>query len=162
MAPPKGFIPWNKGIKGIHLSPATEFKKGIRVSPKTEFKKGNKPLHPIKKGQRISKGTEFKKGQKAWNKNKKHLADERHPQWKGDKVKYGALHTWVHRKLGKAKSCNRVGCKYPRTNAAKQLLRKPKTFQWANISHRYKRELSDWIQLCASCHARYDRGLIEL
>ena len=24
----KGHIPWNKGIKGIHLSPVTEFKKG--------------------------------------------------------------------------------------------------------------------------------------
>ena len=24
----KGHIPWNKGQKGIHLSPATEFKKG--------------------------------------------------------------------------------------------------------------------------------------
>lgn len=24
----KGQIPWNKGIKGIHVSPATEFKKG--------------------------------------------------------------------------------------------------------------------------------------
>lgn len=25
---PKGHIPWNKGLKGIHLSPATEFKNG--------------------------------------------------------------------------------------------------------------------------------------
>ncbi len=24
----KGHIPWNKGIKGLHLSPSTEFKKG--------------------------------------------------------------------------------------------------------------------------------------
>ena len=24
----KGIVPWNKGVKGIHLSPATEFKKG--------------------------------------------------------------------------------------------------------------------------------------
>lgn len=26
----KGLIPWNKGIKGIRMSPATEFKKGQR------------------------------------------------------------------------------------------------------------------------------------
>ena len=32
----KGQIPWNKGLKGIHLSPASEFKKGkkpTKVSP---------------------------------------------------------------------------------------------------------------------------------
>lgn len=34
----KGNSPWNKGKKGIHLS------------PKTEFKKGHKPLAPFKKG----------------------------------------------------------------------------------------------------------------
>lgn len=162
MAPPKGFIPWNKGLKGIHLSPSTEFKKGQRPSPETEFKKGHKPVKPIKKGQRISIKTEFKKGHKTWNKNKRHLGDSSHPQWKGDKVGYNALHSWIHRKLGKAKKCERVGCKYPRTNAAKHVLRQPRTFQWANISHNYKRELSDWVQLCPSCHARYDRGLIEL
>ena len=27
---PKGNIPWNKGKKGIHLSPASEFKKGCK------------------------------------------------------------------------------------------------------------------------------------
>ena len=162
MAPPIGFIPWNKGLRGIHLSSMTEFKKGIRHSPKTEFRKGQKPQRPFKKGQRISIKTEFKKGEKPWNKNKPHMGDEKHPQWKGDKVQYGALHSWIHRKLGKAKRCQRNGCKYPRTNAAKKVLRRPKIFQWANISHKYKRELSDWIQLCPSCHARYDKGLIEL
>ena len=27
---PKGNVPWNKGKKGIHLSPASEFKKGCK------------------------------------------------------------------------------------------------------------------------------------
>lgn len=26
----KGFTPWNKGLKGIHLSPKSEFKKGMK------------------------------------------------------------------------------------------------------------------------------------
>lgn len=30
MAHPKGHIPWNKGLKGIHLSPNSEFKKGCK------------------------------------------------------------------------------------------------------------------------------------
>lgn len=31
---------WNKGLKGIHLSPKTEIKKGQHLSAKTELKKG--------------------------------------------------------------------------------------------------------------------------
>jgi len=41
---------WNKGLKGIHLNPKTEFKKGQHPSPSTEFKKGQKPIHGFKKG----------------------------------------------------------------------------------------------------------------
>jgi hypothetical protein len=37
----KGGIPWNKGLKGIHLSPKTEIKKGQHLSKKTEIKKGD-------------------------------------------------------------------------------------------------------------------------
>lgn len=38
----KGFKPWNKELKGIHLHKETEFKKGEHCSPETEFKKGQK------------------------------------------------------------------------------------------------------------------------
>ena len=72
MAPPKGFIPWNKGLKGIHLSPATEIKKGQHLSPKTQFKKGHKPKKPIKKGERRGIKTEFRDGHKSWNKGKQY------------------------------------------------------------------------------------------
>lgn len=27
---------------------------------------------------------------------------------------------------------------------------------WANKSHKYKRELTDWISLCVKCHKKYD------
>lgn len=42
----KGHIPWNKGVKGIHLSPETEFKKGNL--PKINYRKGEN--HPHWKG----------------------------------------------------------------------------------------------------------------
>ena len=51
---------WNKGLSGIHLSPASEFKKGsepwnkntkgIHLSPKSEFKKGQDALVKYKIG----------------------------------------------------------------------------------------------------------------
>lgn len=36
----KGMVPWNKGIKGIHLSPETEFKKGQFAGEKNASWKG--------------------------------------------------------------------------------------------------------------------------
>lgn len=66
--------------------------------------------------------------------------------WKGDKVKYRALHSWVTRKLGRPKKCEHCG-----TIEAKR-------YEWANRSHKYKRELTDWIRLCSRCHQRYDKS----
>lgn len=69
---------------------------------------------------------------------------EDHAKWKGDGVKYRALHEWIERWKGKPKECsvcgeikNRVG--------------------WANIDHRYRRVLDDYIRMCPNCHAQYDR-----
>jgi len=28
--------------------------------------------------------------------------------------------------------------------------------QWANKDHKYKRDISDWMRLCAKCHTHYD------
>ena len=105
------------------------YKKGDHPSKETEFKKGNSPLHPIKRGQRISPATEF---------NSYNSKEEKNYKWKGDGVGYGALHGWVHRRLGKAKDCKRC-------------FGESKRYIWHNISGEYKRDLSDWIQLCKLC-----------
>jgi hypothetical protein len=68
----KGQIPWNKDLKGIHLSPETEFKKGYngwlgrKHKPESILKISLK-----KKGFHGSPETEFKKGLVPWNKGKK-------------------------------------------------------------------------------------------
>lgn len=51
----KGRKVWNKGLKGIHCS------------PKSEFKKGNIPWNRDLKGIHLSPKTQFKKGMKPWN-----------------------------------------------------------------------------------------------
>ena len=57
---------------------------------------------------------------------------------------YKTLHGWVKRKLGKPQVC--VECK---TVSGAQL-------EWANISKDYRRDITDWESLCASCHRRKD------
>ena len=31
-----------------------------------------------------------------------------------------------------------------------------KKFEWANIDHKYRRVLEDFIRMCTSCHRKYD------
>jgi len=80
--------------------------------------------------------TEFKKG---------HGLKEENVNWKGDKVGYHALHSWVNRKLGKPNKCEICG-----TETAKN-------YEWANKNHKYKRDLNDWIRLCRFCHRKFDK-----
>ena len=70
-----------------------------------------------------------------------------HANWKGSKVSYTALHHWLYRELGKPDTCQ----------FCKRSGLKGKFIQWANKSGEYKRELSDWLRLCAKCHYAYDR-----
>lgn len=77
----------------------------------------------------------------------KGLTDEKSREWKGDKVKYSGLHYWVRKHLGRPMKCEE--CKST----------KKKRYEWANIDHKYKRDLNDWIRLCCSCHSAYDKGL---
>ncbi len=97
--------------------------------------------------------TEVKRGggnccsRKCWyiHFNKIVKRDKESPNWKGDNVGLTALHNWVERKLGKPKKCEFCGTT------------KAKFFDWANISGKYKRDLLDWVRLCRSCHAQYDK-----
>ncbi len=77
------------------------------------------------------------------------VSDSNHPNWVGDNVGYQALHTWLHRKLGKACKCEECG----KTEVP---IGMKKFFHWANISGEYKRDLSDWKQLCVVCHRKFD------
>ncbi|MCH7536181.1 MAG: hypothetical protein IH948_10660 [Bacteroidetes bacterium] len=79
-------------------------------------------------------------------KKKDYMADEKHPMWRGDKVKYIGLHMWVARKLGKPDTCEHCH----RSNLSGRLI------HWANKSGNYLRDLSDWLRLCAKCHKQYD------
>lgn len=64
--------------------------------------------------------------------------------WKGDNIGYSHLHVWVRNNRLKSGKCEHCGL--------------IKITDWANKSHKYKRRLDDWIELCRKCHIAYDRG----
>ena len=107
----------------------------------------------------------FKKDHATWNKglhikNNDCLSNWRdkgggvgknHPNWKGDKAKYGAVHMWVSANKKKPLKCEHCDQE------------KSYTLHWANKDHKYKRNLDDYMALCAKCHKRYDldNGLVN-
>lgn len=110
-------------------------------NPKTgRFLKGNVPWTKGKKGIHHSPDTEFKKGQ---------VSFENNPHWKGDNVGIPGVHDWVKNILGKPNKCENCGFESDPN--------KPQQMHWANISGKYKRDLTDWIRLCRKCHWRFDR-----
>lgn len=70
----------------------------------------------------------------------------RRSDWKGDKVSYKCLHKWINRWYGKADRCDGDNCSGESNH-----------FHWANKSGKYLRDIKDWIKLCSSCHAKFDK-----
>ena len=99
------------------------------------------------KGKRNSPKTEFQKGFIPWNRGKKspQFANEKNHNWKGNSVSFCGLHKWVYRYRGKPKKCTFCG-----------KIGNPRQIHWANKSHKYIRDLSDFFELCVSCHKKYD------
>lgn len=67
--------------------------------------------------------------------------------WRGDDVGYLGIHAWVKKVLGQPDTCAHCG---------KSGL-KGYHIHWANVSGEYKRDKTDWIRLCVSCHWKFDK-----
>ena len=67
-----------------------------------------------------------------------------------EKVGNTALHLWIIKKLGRPSKCEHCGKANKKSKGGRSWL------QWANKDHKYKRNLTDWIHLCPSCHKIYD------
>ena len=63
-------------------------------------------------------------------------------QWKGDKVEYQSLHSWVRSNFGQPTTCEKCGTK----NLT------GKKINWANKNGKYLRLRSDWERICVKCH----------
>ncbi len=72
---------------------------------------------------------------------------EKNSQWKGDDVGYRSIHEWVIRHKGTPTICEHCGL---------DAVKEKKRLCWANLSHKYLRQLDDWARLCYTCHRKYD------
>src|SRR3990167_4985047 len=68
---------------------------------------------------------------------------EKNVNWKGKNASYAAKHIWAVNNFGKPIQCEKCG-------------ETKKKLNWANISGKFKRKRSDWLELCVSCHRKYD------
>ena len=59
---------------------------------------------------------------------------------------YWHIHRWIVRMLGKPNKCENC---YNDKLTGQQI-------HWANISQRYRYNITDWKRLCTSCHAKFD------
>jgi hypothetical protein len=69
---------------------------------------------------------------------------ENHGLWKGDSAFIGAKHAWVRDNKPKTR-CEDCGCD---------------SFELANISGRYLRDVDDYKWLCKRCHKQFDKDKI--
>lgn len=74
---------------------------------------------------------------------------KRSHMWQGQNAGYNAIHKWVQRHKGRATECSQCGVagKFDGTRWS---------IKWANKDHKYRRNLDDFIALCARCHKFYD------
>lgn len=70
------------------------------------------------------------------------ISGEDNPLWKAEAVSYRVLHRWVERHKTKTGSCS--ACEEETAT------------QWASLTHEYKRDLDEFVELCAGCHGEYD------
>jgi hypothetical protein len=71
--------------------------------------------------------------------------------WKGDSVRYNALHRWVQRNFGNPPFCENCGKKGIKN-------KKRWIIEWANITGEYGRDKSQWKGLCKKCHCEEDKN----
>ncbi len=120
-------------------TPTQETRRKLSIALKKAWAEGKRKIHP-------NTFNNFKTLNKGKSGDAHPASGSKHPAWQGENVGYHALHSWVSRRKGKPDTCEH--CKLSGLYGQK--------IHWANVNGEYKRNVDDWIRLCALCHRRYD------
>lgn len=96
--------------------------------------------------ERVKKYSESKIGKK-YPKMTLKKQQENNPNWKGDKVSYSGVHAWIKSHKIKPNTC--------------EVCKQKRKLELANLSGKYKRDITDYLWLCRSCHSKFHRGTKE-
>lgn len=127
--------------KGVYKRQIGVFKhrKGLKRKPfSKELREKLSKIHLGKKCPAVSKRM------KEFNKIN---VGEKHHNWKGDKVGYRAIHSFIVNNYGQPTTCehcqtgNLIG----------------HSIHWASKTREYKRDRENWLRLCAKCHGIHDK-----
>lgn len=130
--------------KNLYCSKNCSYQRKIVVSKKTKdklrkiaIKLGLKP--PSRKGIKQTLKHKIKRGIfKLGIENKR---------FKGDKIGYSGIHSWLRINYGRANKCENKKCPY----------KNKKRFEWALLKTKnYQRRRENFWMLCRGCHASYD------
>ena len=139
----------------IHRNKKGQFLKGYKnpFDKINGFKKGDaniakRPEIKIKIKNALIGHEVSKTARKKMSDAKSGKRGEKTNHWKGDNIKYCAIHRWLNTTFGKADRCENN-----KTHKGK--------YQWALIKgKKYERRRKNFKKLCAKCHAKYDgRGI---
>ena len=118
---------------------------GIGIKRKKLSKETRDKMSESKKGSKHSLETKRKMSESKIGKKRPSLSMENHYRWKGAKAGKNPIHRWVEKVKGKPMKCEHCGD----TEKGK--------YAWANIDHKYRRDMEDYIRLCYKCHKKYDK-----
>ena len=90
-----------------------------------------------------------RKGKYHWsNEAKVRHMNENNPLWKGEKVGYISLHLWIRNHKPKPTLCEEC--------------HQNPSYELANISGKYLRDINDYRWLCRRCHMKSDGRMKNL
>ena len=131
---------------GMKTSEETKRKQSLAHLGKQKSLETRKKLSEYAKS--IGRTPPSRKG-KHWSKeSRRKISEQRSGErsffWKGDFIGNRGVHLWVEKWKGKPQRCEMCGTKENRV------------YNWANVDHKYRRVLEDYIRMCKPCHTNYD------
>jgi len=97
---------------------------------------------------RMEKVIAARKENKSWTPSMTGKIGDDSPHWLGESAGYNAKHRWIQNHWKKTRRCEECGG-HPTPHG-----RRKWGTEWHNPNEQYRRERSEWMELCPSCHKK--------